>query len=37
MRVSKTMPSSRYIIAPASAITVSPESSSISTYCLSSP
>ena len=37
MRVSNAMPSSRYIIAPASAITVSPGSSSISTNCMSSP
>jgi len=35
--VSKVMPSSRYIMAPASAITVSCGSSPISTNCMSSP
>ena len=35
--VSMTIPLSLYIIAPASAITLSPGSSSISTYCISAP
>ena len=35
--VSISMPSSMYIMPPASATTASPGSSSISTYCMSSP